>query len=156
MRASNLKQGITLIELMVVISILVVLAAIIMVSFRSIINRYNLEKSTNGIITLLEKARVQSTNSKNGSKYSVYFSPTEAVLYAGTTYSPTATSNLRFEIGNGVEIATTSFAVGTNTVTFERINGTTYNWGSMKLWIINATSASSTIIIGETGIIESR
>lgn len=149
-------RGITLIEILVTITILLIVASIVVGSFRSVTSTYELKRVTNTVATMIEEARSYSISSKNGSKYSIRVEPTRVIRYEGTIYNSSDVNNYVFDLGSNIIVASSSFVGGTTTVTFEKITGKTYNYGSINFAISGATTSSSTISINKTGIITVR
>ncbi len=149
------NKGITLLEILISIAILTLVSIMVIIVARPVVNYYEINRVTRGGASIIEKARVQSTYSKEASKYSVKIFSDKFVLFKGTVYDPDEPSNYVFDFGSRVELAASTLEEG-DVITFDRITGRTTNSGTIKLWIPNATTSSSTIIIGKTGIIEVR
>jgi Tfp pilus assembly protein FimT len=147
-------RGFSTLEIIAVVSIMLIITGIVLVSSSSSIRFYELNRVTHSLASLIKKARVQSVYSENASKYSIKLFEDRAVLFAGTTYTEGTPTNEVYSFGSRVELATTSLDINSDIITFDRITGKTDNFGTIILWAISATTTSSTIKVGKTGIIE--
>jgi hypothetical protein len=84
----------------------------------------------------------------------VLIASTSATLFEGTSYSVGASTNEVVTYDNGISIIYSSINGGGSTIVFEKARGTTNNYGLIKFAVTNTTTSSSTVIIGETGIIQ--
>lgn len=149
----NIKKGFTVIEILIVITIIGIILSIV-ISSSSQISRYTLQKTSESVASILEKAHSRAQNSYNGVKHSVLIASTSATLFEGTSYSANAPTNEVINYDSGINVIHTSINGGGGTITFDKVKGTTNNYGLIKFAVTNATTSSSTIIIGETGIIQ--
>jgi prepilin-type N-terminal cleavage/methylation domain-containing protein len=146
-------RGFTLIEIMVVVSISVIISSMIFLGLYSFGGEYNLKRTTEETVSLLERAKSLSINSYNGSKHGIYFTATSAHLFAGDVWNSDSIE-YTMSYANGVSLATSSFTTSSTTVIFEKITGETNTYGSLKYYLKNNPTSSSTIQINKTGIIK--
>jgi prepilin-type N-terminal cleavage/methylation domain-containing protein len=144
------NKGFTLLELMIVIVLTCVLSSIVYVSFTSLNNRQILDKEMAQVKSYIQKARINSLNSKNGDAHGVMFATTSL-----TVVELLATSTLYVYVLNE-RIRLTSSTLGTSTLTFARISGLpsatgtlTYTYGSGSTVV-----GTSTITINNAGIVQ--
>ncbi len=150
----SLAQGFSLIELIIVISIAMILMAISITTFFSVSDQQSLEKDVNYAIALVEKARLQTVNSKDNSQFSVRFATSSVILFQGPTFVAGSSTNTIFNFSPKVEIATINLSGGTQNTTFEKITGKSSATGTVKFRLKTNQSASTTIIMYKTGLVE--
>ena len=146
-------KGFTLVELMVVLSILALLTGIIFSTLVDTKNSQSLEKDTDTVVEILLQARSQTLSSHNASQYGVHFSSPNVTLFAGTSYSSSDPNNSNFKLSSSDTILTISLAGGGNDVIFNRLSGETIQNGSIILSSV-ATSRTKTVTIYKTGLVE--
>ena len=125
-----------IIELITVIVILsVVLAILISVfsGFRS--SGYLIDVETH-IIGILRDARSQTLASRDNTQYGVHFETTKVVLFVGSTYNSSATTNKAYILPSGVRISNISFG-GTSDVVYARLTGVPSVSGSVTFQLKN-------------------
>jgi prepilin-type N-terminal cleavage/methylation domain-containing protein len=147
------RRGISLIEIIVVIAILGILSAITVTSFSSRQSQYRLDRTTNSVSGLLEKAYSRAVNSYNDVKHSVRLESSQAILFEGTSYSSGAATNQVYEYEDTIELISTSINGGGTTITFDKVSGATSHYGSITFAVSGASTSSSTIYISQTGVI---
>lgn len=148
----KLSSGFTLIELIMVLTIMAVLAAIVFSSFIKWRDSNSLSKDTETIISVLRQARNQTLSSKNSSVYGVRFATTTVTLFAGTNYSVSTTTNKVFNLGKG-NILTITLAGNGKDVVFQRLTGETSQNGTVVISSPRLTTIK-TITIYKTGVTE--
>lgn len=109
----NSEHGFTLIELGIVFGIIALLFGF--VTF----NLVNVQKVTsiNSVIdTLVSDMKSQQTkamvgvgNSEEGQSFGIYFQSDRYILFTGTTYSSTNSSNFTITLGSNIEFANSTF-----------------------------------------------
>jgi prepilin-type N-terminal cleavage/methylation domain-containing protein len=148
------NKGLSIIEIIVVVAILGILSTISVSSLSKQTSYYALQKTAGDVASLLEKAHGRAVFGYNGVKHSVRLETSQAVLYEGTIYSSTTASNQYVAYDSRISLATTSLSSGTNTINFNKVIGTADQYGTIKFQITSATTSSSTITVGQTGIIQ--
>lgn len=147
-----MKNGFTLIEILITLSILVILSTIVLSTFRLFDEKEALSKDFFMIISTLEKARNQTLFSKDSSSYGVHFETNQVVLFKGETYSSSDPENVVNKLHSKVIISNISLEGAVSDVVFERLSGKTDQNGSVTITSkIDATN-SKTINILKTGL----
>jgi prepilin-type N-terminal cleavage/methylation domain-containing protein len=148
-----MRKGFTLVEILVVVAIMTILAAIVLGSFRAFRSAQGLEKDTELIVEVLRQARSQTLTSQNGSSYGVYFASSTIALFAGTTYNASDTSNQNFFLINKDVVLDLNLTGESRSIVFNRLTGETVHNGTI---IISSPSSSKTktITVYKTGLIE--
>ncbi len=140
----NQKNGLTVIELMVVVAIIALLVAVITVPFISFRKNQALQNTTNAVSAVLEDARTKTLAAVNNTSYGVHIDSDKTVLFSGATYDASATTN---EVYFFEDPITASFALqgGGSNVRFSRLTGATGDYGTIILTIPGGSSHSVTI-----------
>lgn len=145
------SKGISLIEVIIGISIIVILLSVVMPQFSNIKQKQLLENAQEDVITTLNKARSSTLASLNSSSYGVHFNSNEIVFFVGETFIDGDSDNQIIEIYNPFSISNISLTGGVSSLYFHRLNGLPSAWGSIT--ISNGT-LSRTINILATGTVE--
>jgi len=152
-------QGLTLIEVLVVISILLIILGITIQSFRYFQGNEALSDSTEKIINILRMAQSKTLASEGtgqvGSQYGVYFDnttgPHQYTLFKGANYTADPSSYEVHQVSKSVEIHEISLAGGGQEVVFSRLTGETGNFGKVSLMLESDNSKTRTIGIQSSG-----
>lgn len=150
----GLKAGFTLIEFVIVATIAIILSSISISTFFNVANNQSLSKDVNYVIALIEKARTQTINARNGSQYSIRFASSSVTLFQGTTYSSSSATNFKYDLSPKVEIASINLTGGAQQNSFEFITGKSNATGTVNFRLKQDTSASSTVVLYKTGLAE--
>ena len=153
---SNRKaNGFTLVELLIVLSILALLIGITLTTFISFRKSQSLALDVQTITSVLRQARNQTLSSKNASVYGVHFSQGVVTLFTGATYTVGAATNEDFNLSGADTIVTISLAGGGSDVVFIRLTGETVQNGTIVV-SSPSTSQAKTVTIYKTGLIDSQ
>lgn len=150
------SKGFSLVELTIVIAIMAILVSISLNTFFSVSENQSLEKDVNYAISLIEKARLQTVNSKNNSPFSVRFASSTVTLYQGTTYVAGSSSNSVFTFSPKVEISSINLSQNRQAVSFELITGKANATGTIKFRLKTNQNASTTVVLYKTGLVETQ
>jgi len=146
-------KGFSLVEVLVSVGVLVLIGITSLTSFVSYQRKEALDKNTAKIEALLEQARSMTLSSKDDTQYGVHIESGKLVLFQGNAYSPAAATNLITNLPGSV-IASTTLSGGGNDIIFDRIQGTTNEYGTTTLSLTAQASSTKSIIIYKTGLIE--
>ncbi|MES2985926.1 MAG: prepilin-type N-terminal cleavage/methylation domain-containing protein [Patescibacteria group bacterium] len=147
---STSKKGFTLLELVICIALLVLVSGLVYGSFASLNNRQILDTEIGQVKSYIQKARMDSLNSKNGDSHGVIFATSTLtvieVLATSTSYV--------FTLNNRVRLV--SSTLGTSTLTFARISGLPNATGTLTYTYSagNTVVGTSTITINGAGIVQ--
>jgi len=144
-------KSFTLVEVLTIVGILIVLAAISIPAFRFFQKESNLNNSIEEIINTLRLAQNKTLASEGAIQYGVHFETGEYVLFNGTTYNPSATDNEIHNLPKSVEIYEIELTGGGSEVIFDRVTGTTNQFGEVSLRLKTDTSKVKTIYIENSG-----
>jgi prepilin-type N-terminal cleavage/methylation domain-containing protein len=145
-------RGVTLLEFVVVIAIVVVLTSIIVNSFSAFKNNKVLDTGVENILSVLAKARGNTLASKNAYQYGVHFESAQIVLFQGAVYSVSDPNNEIISLDTSLEVSSISLAGGGSEVIFDRLTGKTSENGTIVIRVKSDTTKTKTITIDATGI----
>ncbi|MES2623478.1 MAG: prepilin-type N-terminal cleavage/methylation domain-containing protein [Patescibacteria group bacterium] len=144
------KNGFTLLELIISIVLITIISRLAYVSFSSLNNRQILDKEVAQVKSYIQKARIDSLNSRDGD--------THGVIFATSTVSVIellATSTLyEYVLNNRVKLAASTLA--SSTLTFARISGLPNVTGTLTYTysVGNKVVGTSTITINGVGVVQ--
>lgn len=136
-------SGVTLLEVLISISILVILLAITPFMHIGAYTRYVLTSEHNTLTLALEKARNQAMSNINQSPHGIFIQPNSYTLFQGSTY---ASRNTFYD-----EIIPSSPTIskgGLGEIVFQQLSGETSTVGSITL---SNTTNSTVISINTVG-----
>lgn len=146
---NQLKRGFTIVELLIVIVVIGILAAITIVSYAGITARANTTKAATNAANAQKV--IEAFNADCG-RYPGTIAEVTGTNYTGYTNCAAAGSSRSALIPSGITVTNTSTALsGTNgltNVTYEYVGGsaTTATGGRLKYWDFTTGAASTTII----------
>lgn len=149
-------RGFSLIELVIVISIAMILGSISITTFFSVSDQQSLEKDVNYSISLVEKARLQTVNSKDNSQFGVRFSTSSVIFFQGPTYVAGSSTNTIFSFSPKVEISAISLSGGVQNILFEKITGKASATGTINFRLKSNQNSSTTVVVYKTGLVETQ
>lgn len=150
--STRASRGFTLLEIIIVISILAILLSIILPSLTNFRQKSILNTETQEMTTLINKARLSSMSSKNDQQYGIHFEAGKIVLFEGTTYTAGAGTNEEHLFNTALTLAPITINGGGAETVFQKITGSTNQNSTTTLKVVTNTSASTTIIILPSGI----
>lgn len=153
MQNAKLKSGLTSVELLVALAVLLVLGAAVVAGFGSMRNKSALDSAAYEVVSVLNQARLKTLASQNDRPYGVHFESQRAVLFKGTAFSGGDPSNEEANIPLSVEILPAVLNGGGSDVVFKRLTGETDNYGTITLSLKSDPSKIKIIIIEATGVI---
>lgn len=160
MKKKFFQSGVTLIELMIVLSIISILLTLTTVNVTQLIPKANVNATIDTLITDLKAQQQKSMlgETEGGStaqQYGVHIDPGQYVLFAGASYSASVASNSAFPVISSVQLSTT-FPNGN--ILFSRGSGEIpdYATASSTVTILDtATQQTKTIYLNQYGVITS-
>ena len=151
-------EGITLTELLIVIAILIILAAVAIPVVNIFQKESDLNDATREIINTLKLAQSKTLASEGAKNWGIYFTTTTAphqcILFKGENFaSRVSSSDEIFKLAKTIEFFEIDLEGGDELV-FERITGTTEQPGRVSLRVKTDFEKSRTIYIEDSGKIE--
>lgn len=147
----NFKNGISIIEILIVLSVVALLAAITIPQFSKIRESQVIKSAGVDIISTLNKARSQTLASVNSSEYGVHFQSDRVIIFKGKNFSAGTSTNETILINNPAVISNVTLGGMSGTsgdVYFNRLYGVPSSTGTIT---ITTPSNSKTITISATG-----
>lgn len=151
----NFNKGITLVEIMVIIAILLIITAMVVPNLNEFKRQRALKNTLEDVVSLLSEARNNTISSKNSRKYGVYFEENRATLFVNT-YTIDASTNKQILFDNSVHIPSSgglNLNGGTSSVIFDKITGDTSGYGTIKIQLLNDSNIYKIINISKIGVI---
>ncbi|MBU1130327.1 hypothetical protein KKE45_03340 [Patescibacteria group bacterium] len=138
----NKNKGITLVEVVLVMSFMAVLFGISILSFSNLERRNQLELFATEIKSTIYQARSQTVN---GIQSAVYLDSGRYVLFRGETFSESDPQNQEKTLPSTLQI--TSINLPNQTATFIKISGYLNNFSSPSNFTLQDTITAQTRII---------
>lgn len=154
MRFSS-QKGISLVEILIVIAIIALTWLIVYAGFSAINKRQALDKDGLLVTAIINEARSQTLSSKDATVYGVHLEEFSITLFKGSTYNESDPENKTSDLSAHSRISAFALSGGGDDIIFQRLTGATQNFGTITLELRSDSSASSTITVHKTGIIES-
>jgi prepilin-type N-terminal cleavage/methylation domain-containing protein len=152
----NKNKGFTLIEILIVITILGIISSIVILNLSQFRNEQLLKNTTLDVVSLLSKARQNTLSSVNSINYGVHFDGNQAVLFTGPGYTSNNVTNEPVIFNNRIIILTPSGLNigGGSDVIFKRLTGETIG-GTIKIQLTSDATKQKIITVGKTGSVSS-
>jgi prepilin-type N-terminal cleavage/methylation domain-containing protein len=142
---SNLSKGITLMELLIVIAIFSILASFSFSAYTSFGAKNNLEVATGSLVEALRFAQTNAQAVNGDSKWGVWATTTQIVVFKGTNYLSRDTA-----FDQSLNLPRETTASGLSEIIFEKMTGATLTTGTTT---ITNPSGNKNININAKGII---
>jgi type II secretory pathway pseudopilin PulG len=145
------NSGFSLIELLIIMMILVLISAVTLPKLIDFQREQSLKNTSENIISLLNKAKSDTSSSLNSSNYGVHFETNYMVYFIGNNYSSQSSSNERVDFETGVTLLS---GVGSNII-FPRLTGDVIGYRTIVIKLTALPSHQKTITITKTGSVSS-
>lgn len=158
MKNKNYKKGISAIEILISMAILATIVAVILPSLSGFKNQQVLKNTAEDIVSLLNKARMDTLASKNSHYYSVHFESNRAVLFTDGTFNNADATNYSVDFDSNVSIPSSggiNLSGGGSDVIFTRLTGDTNKNGNIVIQLNSDNTKTKTITIRKTGVASS-
>ena len=153
-KKKDLVRGFTLLELLIVVSVLLVLVSIVVSPFSSFRNRSLLNIEVENITTLINNARSKTLSSYNDSEYGVHFEANRVVFFKGTSFVEPDVNNIEIVFNTAIYISDISLVGGGSNLVFNRLTGKTDENGTITVALTSASTTNNVISIYATGSTE--
>ena len=147
------RRGITVIEILVVVSILGILVLVVLPQFSKIKENQVLKNAVEDTVSVLHNAESQSLASINSSEYGVHFQSDRVILFKGKVFSSGAGDNKTINIISPANISNVTLggvSATTGDVYFARLSGVPNKTGTIT---VSTASFSKIITLSATGTV---
>jgi prepilin-type N-terminal cleavage/methylation domain-containing protein len=155
MKKSKSYSGFSLIEILLVISILVIISTSVFLWFANYQRQTEIESASKMIMSSLRDARSRSTSGKDFMKWGVFFdgANNKFILFRDEGGYAGATVKEETYLSKYVEFDSASLSGGCNEIIFEKINGATAQNCAIKIADKSNASNFIDITITSSGLI---
>ncbi|MDD5252124.1 MAG: prepilin-type N-terminal cleavage/methylation domain-containing protein [Patescibacteria group bacterium] len=129
--SSTSSRGVTVIELIMVLAVMLILATIVMPYLSDATRRSDLDAETTIAADLLSQAQFSAMSGKGGRRFGVHFETTEYVFFNGATYNAADTNNDVHVLPPTVTISAVSLVPAGSDVHFVNPKGTPTETGTV-------------------------
>lgn len=155
---NTINKGISILELIMVFSIVGLLIALIIPNLANFKKEQTLKNTTEEIVSLLNKAKLDSNSFLDGSVYSVYFTNDKVVYFKGTSYSASDPKNITIFLNSSIEIPVVggvnlTNSINQNTITFPQLTEDVNGYGTIILRMTSDSTRQKVITINKLGSI---
>lgn len=153
------RRGVTLIEIIITTTVIVALAALAIPLYANFQSESLLDTSSEDIIQTLREAQTRAMAGDGDRPWGVHFAPvggdSQYALFRGSDYANRDTDyDLVTILADSLTLSTLDFSNGSTTVVFQKIRGTSLNFGSLTLTSTNGDAA--TIFVNAAGAVDAR
>ena len=142
------QKGITIIEILFVIGIIVIIFMVVTPSFGRFRQVQMLKTTSQDVVSALDKARGNALASVDSSEYGVHFQSDKIVIFKGTVYPSLNPNNENINIISPATISNINLSGGGSEVYFNRLSGAPNKTGMIT---VSVSSDSKIITISATG-----
>lgn len=145
------NQGITALEILLVLSVLGVIFLIVIPHFSTIREMQVLKSGTEDILSSINKARGYTLSSLNSSEYGVHFQSDKVIIFKGKVFSDVAGDNENISLTDPAVISDVTLGgvpASAGDFYFNRLSGAPSATGTIT---ISSPSFSKVITISATG-----
>ncbi len=149
------NKGITMLEILVVISLLVLLSVVTVPSLVRFRSEQLLNNTASDIVSMINRARSDTVSSLNSTSYGVHFDSNQVVYYVGSVYDPDIVplANNKITFDSSIIMASDGINLngGGSNVTFTRLTGETTNYGTITIRLSSDAARQKVITISKAG-----
>jgi len=153
-----MTKAFMLIELLVVIGVSLVLLGISAGAYTALNRGSSIDTEARKLESVLNLARNRTIASEGGQSFGVHMdtSGDEYIIFPGSSYIVSNPENKKFEMPSQVSINSVALNGGGSDIVFDRLSGTTSQFGSIAVQDVGDSSRIMTLCIEESGAIEVR
>lgn len=145
----SFECGLSIIEILVAIAVMIIILGIVISAFRAFNQKQHAANATEEIVSFLRQAREQTLGALDDDAYGVHFESARAVLFKGDTFIDGVPGNKVLGIDDRLELFDINAPSGN--VIFKRLTGAIPAASSVSLHLKDTGGASTTIIITASG-----
>lgn len=148
------RRGMTIIEILVVITVLGIIFSIVIPQFSKMRENQVLKNGVVNVLSSVNKARSQTLASLNSSEYGVHFQSDKVLIFKGTVFSDSDTNNETINLTTPANISNVIIngaSGASGDIFFNRLSGVPSNTGINTI-TISVPSSFKIITISATGV----
>lgn len=139
------SQGFSLIELLLVITIIALLGTAILPVGSSFLIRNHLKNKTNEVVSSLRLAQINTLAGKENSQWGLYISANKIIMFKGSSYAVPGTSfDQSYDIPASITITQTE-------IVFDKLTGNPNTTANIA---ISSNLDSHTVSVNEVGVVD--
>lgn len=146
-------KGLTLIEILVSLSVILIVAGLLISALASFRENNLLTEAQSNIIGMLRDARSRTLGSVGNSAYGIHFEAAKAVLFKGESYDALDPANEAYNLPSILQVSDVSLG-GLSDVVFSRLTGVASSFGTVTIESKGDSQKTRVITILSTGIIK--
>lgn len=151
MRRHSLQFGFTLVELLIVITILAIVFTFLLTGFRDFARFQEYTQAVSDVTFQLQQAQTNARSAINDTAHGVHIDADSITLFSGTTYNTSDPNNEVITYDNVV--FTTNLSGGSDTIVFTELTGLAQATGTVSITGTSHT-ATTQVTVTTAGIIE--
>lgn len=151
MSLKKFKQGISVIEILIVIGIMGIVASLTVSGFHLLANTESLDKEAELVLSYINRTRTNAINSLDLQEHGIVFASSSVRIYYGNNPSAVSTSTTYNLAGNNV-IQNLSLSNHLTSLYFYKLSGEPSATGTIR--IRNSDGEEKVIVIYGTGLSE--
>jgi len=140
------KNGITIIEILIVVSIMAVIGASTAPLYSNFLVRTYFKDKTNELVSCLRTAQLNTISGKENSQWGVHISPSKIIMFKGSAYvDPGTAFDYQYDIPKSITISQKELV-------FNQLTGNASD--ATTITITSNAGESKTISINEVGTVD--
>lgn len=144
-------KGFTLIEALIVVAVIVVIAAVGVGVFRNFKIENQLNSASAGALSVIRLAQSKTIAGEAALQWGVHFQSDRYVLFQGGVYGAGDPNNIVSLLNSQIQISVIALAGGGSELIFNRLSGTTNQYGSVQISSVADASRMRTIYVESSG-----
>ena len=152
----SFRNGFSLFEIVLVVAILAIISSIYVGSLITVDEKQALTGSEMTVRSILGETRSKTISSEYNAQYGVHFEEGTGTvdIFSGSVYDPNSSDIIHVILNKKVSIASVQLHNNENDVVFDRIFGSTDQYGTIVLQTNSDDISYATITIYATGVVE--
>lgn len=144
------QAGFTFVEIMVVVAVLLLLAAVTVLSLGAFSDRLLLRSAASDVAFALEAAKARSVAGAGGEAHGVHFADDSFVEFSGESYDDEDSGNVAHELDDRLSLST-DILNGEESVIFSRITGAVGETVTIEIALAADPTKAKTVVVGPGG-----
>lgn len=145
------RRGVTLVEILVSISIMMLISSLVLAAFSDFRAQKTLDAAVEGMLAAFSHAHLDTISSRNDKQYGVHIGTDQVVYFVGPVYATGTVTNIIHPLHTAIEIVNISLNGGGSDVLYQRLYGTTDQYGTFQLRPKARPTMVMTITVNGTG-----